>query len=129
MQLLTIFAMLAAAGGVVFALQNQETVAVSLLIWNFEASLAVVLLLALALGGLVVALVSTPATLRHQWTINRQQKQLAELTLRVKTLEGEADELRRRIPTSDVRLGVESPYKEMPTLIANAAGPGAGEKR
>ena len=120
MQLLTIFAMLAAAGGVVFALQNQDMVAVSLLIWNFEASLAVVLLLALALGGLVVALVSTPATLRHQWTINRQQKQLAELTLRVKTLEGEADELRRRIPTSDGGLGVESPYKEMPTLIASS---------
>jgi putative membrane protein len=121
MQLLTIFAMLAAAGGVVFALQNQETVAVSLLIWNFEASLAVVLLLALALGGLVVALVSTPATLRHQWTISRQQKQLGELTLRVKTLEGEADEFRRRISMIDAGQGVESPYKEMPTLIAATA--------
>jgi putative membrane protein len=129
MQLLTIFAMLTAAGGVVFALQNQETVAVSLLIWNFEASLAVVLLLALALGGLVVALVSTPATLRHQWTISRQQKQLGELTLRLKTLESEADELRRHISTTDAGQGVESPYKEMPTLIATTAAPGAAGKR
>jgi uncharacterized integral membrane protein len=129
MQLLTIFAMLVAAGGVVFALQNHETVAVSLLVWNFEASLAIVLLLALALGGLVVALVSTPTTLRHQWTISRQQKQIGELTLRVKTLEGEADELRRRLSTTDVGQGAESPYKEMPALIANATAPGPAEKR
>jgi putative membrane protein len=118
MQLLTIFAMLAAAGGVLFALQNHETVAVSLFVWHFEASLAIVVLLALALGGLAVALVSTPSTLRRQWVINRQQKRIEELELRVATLQKEAAEAGRNALSNAADTAAASPYKEMPQLIS-----------
>lgn len=117
MQLLTIFAMLAAAAGVLFALQNHETVAVSLLAWHFEASLAVVVLLSLALGGLVIALVSTPATVRRQWTMSRQQKRIAELELRVQTLEREIAEAHRKSSVPNAEVVSASPYKELPRMI------------
>lgn len=79
MQLLTIAAMVFAIGGVMFALQNNVPVAVSFAIWHYEGSLAMVLLLALILGGLIIGLVSTPATVAKQWTIRRQKKQIEEL--------------------------------------------------
>ncbi|MBL0168581.1 MAG: DUF1049 domain-containing protein [Propionivibrio sp.] len=118
MQLLTIFAMLAAAAGVLFALQNHETVALSLFVWNFKASLAIVVLLALALGGLVVALVSTPATLRRQWAMGRQQKRIEELELRVATLQKEVAEAGRSADSTATATANTSPYKEMPQLIS-----------
>lgn len=79
MQLLTISAMLVAVGGVVFAMQNDVPVTVTFLLWRFDSSLAMVLLLALVIGGTIVALASTPATLRRQWTISRLNKRVAEL--------------------------------------------------
>lgn len=120
MQLMTLFAMLTAAAGVLFALQNRETVTVSLFAWSFDASLAIVLLLALAIGGVIVALVSTPSTLRRQWTIVRQQKRINELEQRLDQLQQEAAGLRRHLPATE-EVG-DSPYKEMPGLIASDAG-------
>ncbi|WP_301102389.1 lipopolysaccharide assembly protein LapA domain-containing protein [Propionivibrio sp.] len=79
MQLLTIFAILFTIGGVMFALQNNVPVMVSFALWQFDGSLALVLLIALALGALIAALVSTPATLRMQWTISRQKSHIARL--------------------------------------------------
>jgi len=101
MQLLTIVAMLFGATSVMFALQNNVPVAVTFLLWRFDSSLAMVLLIAMALGALIAALVSTPSTVRRQWTINRQKKHIEELeqtcsaqeiklaTLERRTTEGE----------------------------------------
>lgn len=139
MQLMTILAMITAAAGVVFALQNQESVAVSLIAWRFEASLAIILLLALAVGGFVVALVSTPSTVRRQLEIRRQQKRIEELELRIGTLQRENSRLAAELRAEQQR-GRESaetahtppataeesasPYKEMPYLIATRPGDG-----
>lgn len=79
MQLLTIVAMLFTIGGVMFALQNNVPVVVNFMFWQFDSSLALVLMIALALGGLIVALVSTPSTLRRQWKLSRQQKRIEDL--------------------------------------------------
>jgi putative membrane protein len=79
MQLIVIVGMLIAACGVVFALQNNVPVTLTFLLWRLDGSLAMVLLGALVMGGLIVALVSTPSTLRRQWTIARQSRRIAEL--------------------------------------------------
>jgi uncharacterized integral membrane protein len=79
MQLLIIAGMLVAASSVIFALQNNVPVTVTFLLWRFDSSLALVLLLALAIGGFIIGLVSTPSTLRRQWRIVRQDKRIAEL--------------------------------------------------
>ncbi|PWB58436.1 MAG: DUF1049 domain-containing protein [Nitrosomonadales bacterium] len=79
MQLLTIVAILFSIGGVMFALQNNVPVTVNFLLWRLDSSLAMVLLIALALGGIIFALVSAPSTLRRHWTLAKQQKRIEEL--------------------------------------------------
>ncbi len=58
MQLFTIFAMIFTAGGVMFAFQNNVPVTVNFFVWRFDSSLAMVMLFALAAGGIIMALVS-----------------------------------------------------------------------
>ena len=63
----------------VFALQNNIAVAVSFLFWRFESTLALVLLLSLAVGVVTVVLVTIPANWRRRGTLSRQRKELTEL--------------------------------------------------
>lgn len=100
MQLIVILGIIVAIGGVSFALQNTVPVTVTFLVWRFDSSLAMVLLLSLALGALIVALVSTPATLKAQWAASRLRKQLdaaqsanQALEKRISQLEGKLSAL------------------------------------
>lgn len=79
MQLGIIAAILVAIGGVAFALQNNVPVTVNFIVWRFDSSLAMVLLLALAVGAIIVALITTPGTLRRQWHEIRLRKRIDEL--------------------------------------------------
>ena len=79
MQLMLILGIAGAIAAVVFALQNNELVVVTLAVWRFEGSLAIVLLLALGLGVLITALLTTPAMIRAHWTLTRLRRQVAEL--------------------------------------------------
>lgn len=79
MQLMLIAGIAFAIGAVVFALQNNSAVVVTLALWNFEGSLAVVLLVAVGIGALIAGLVSTPAMIRGQWENRRLRRQVAEL--------------------------------------------------
>ena len=111
MQLITIVAMLVAVFGVAFALQNNVPATVTFLLWHFEASLATVLLLTLAAGGFIVALVSTPSTLRRQWAMNRQSKRIAELESISDRQADTIARLERLVPA------VELPAAETPSYV------------
>lgn len=113
MQLLTIVAMIFAVGGVLFALQNSQTVPVNFLSWEFSSSLAMVLLLAVVLGALILGLVSTPATLRRQWANSRQAKRIAELEDECDTLKETIAQLRKKIPPA---VPAEDPDKTRPYM-------------
>ncbi len=78
-QLVIIAAIGVAILGVMFALQNNVPVTVTFLVWRFDSSLAMVLLIALALGAIAVALFSTPSTLRMQIELRRRRRRLEEL--------------------------------------------------
>lgn len=100
MQLLLIAGILFAIGAVLFALQNNVPVAVSFLLWRFDSTLALVLLVALGLGALIAALLSTPAVIRGQWGGARLRRQVealeaekARLAQRVAALEAETARL------------------------------------
>ena len=80
MQFAVIAAIVIAIVGVAFAMQNSVPVTVVFLFWRFDGSLAMILLLALALGAAIVILASTPATLRAKWALNRQRKEIESLT-------------------------------------------------
>ena len=98
MQLLVILGILVAFGGLVFALQNNVPVTVTFLVWRFDSSLAMVLLLALGLGAVIVALVSTPAALRSQWMLARMRKEIANLKAAKDELEARIANLTRKTP-------------------------------
>ena len=120
MQLLTIFAILFTLGGVLFALQNNVPVMVSFALWQFEGSLALVLLISLALGALIAALVSTPATLRMQWQISRQKSRIARLEQDGKNLERQLMNLEQQ-RCGDQVIPVDAPsekYVGLKQLIA-----------
>jgi putative membrane protein len=74
-----IFGIIFAIGAVAFALQNNVAVTVSFALWSFESSLAMVLLIALGLGALITALLSSPSVIRRQWTGNRLHHQIDAL--------------------------------------------------
>ena len=125
MQLFTIAAMLIAASAVAFALQNSVQVMVTFLLWQFDSSLAFVLLLALAAGGFVVALVSTPSTLRKQWTVIRQNKRIAELEKTCSTQERDIIGLMNRLPAGEsAPVTEETPYVGLTQIFAGTGHSG-----
>ena len=94
MQLLLILGIIFAIGSVTFALQNNSPVEVVFASWQFDSSLAVVLLLAIAVGALIAGLVSTPSVIKGQWAGTRLRRQVAiledqkaSLELRIRGLE------------------------------------------
>jgi len=79
MQLFLVLGIVFAIGAVTFALQNNIPVTVVFAFWRYDSTLAVVLLVALGLGVLITALVSTPSVIKGQWTGRRLRRQVAGL--------------------------------------------------
>jgi putative membrane protein len=79
MQLFVVIALAIAVCGVAFALQNNVPVTVTFLLWRFDSSLAMVLLLALAVGVLIVAFASIPAALKSRWAMRRVRNEAESL--------------------------------------------------
>ena len=69
---------------VIFALQNTTPVVVTFMFWEFEGSLALVLMLTFALGVLVSALVSIPAMVKRRSVVSNQTKKVEELENRLR---------------------------------------------
>jgi len=64
---------------VIFALQNAVPITVSFLIWKFESSLALILLITIALGVLMSLLVSIPSKIKKIKIILNQKKKIQKL--------------------------------------------------
>ena len=134
MQLALIFGILIAMGAVIFALQNNIPVTVTLALWRYDGSLAMLLLLALGLGVLVAGLLSSPAVIRGKWTISRLKRQVADLERRLAEQEKRnvelAAEVAARPQPEAVVTPVDKPYVGLRTLLGGArdtpaAKPGA----
>jgi putative membrane protein len=128
MQLTIIAAILISILGVAFAMQNNVPVTVNFLLWRLDSSLAMVLLLALALGAIIIALLTTPATLRWQWLTKRQKRRIEEL-------EKSCDGQRRRIAELESHLPPETdaaeprPYAGLMQLIGSRENEAVGESK
>jgi len=103
MQLQLILAIIVAILAVVFALQNAVPITVSFLTWRFESSLALVLLIVLALGILMSLLVSVPSMIRTRKIISNQKKKIQKLGI---GLQKEAE--------NKVKEEIESEESELP---------------
>lgn len=125
MQLILVFGIIVAIGAVIFALQNITPVVVTLALWSFEGSLALILLASLGLGVLIAGLLSSPAVIRGQWTMRRLrnrvaelERQLAEQQQRIRDLDAE---LARQFPVAaSTPQAMEKPYVGLRTLLSGS---------
>lgn len=83
MQLTLIVALGLAILTVIFALQNSISVSVAFFGWNFEGSLALVLLFTFVSGVLVSFLVSIPAILKRRSAVSHQARKIEEMEHRL----------------------------------------------
>ena len=118
MQLLLILGIVFAIGAVTFALQNSVPVTVIFGFWRYDSSLALVLLVALALGALIAALVSTPSVIKGQWAGARLRRQVA-------SLEDDRTSLERRVRELESETAQKTPA---PVPAAEEAAPYVGLK-
>lgn len=132
MQLILIFGITIAIGSVMFALQNNVPVTVTFAIWRFDSSLAMVLLLALGLGVIIAALLSSPAIVKGQWITSRLRRQLASLEKDKASLEQKVNELEKeqsRIrPLSQTEPEEEKPYVGLKAILTGEASGKTEEK-
>lgn len=126
MQLMLIFGIVFAIGAVAFALQNDVVVTVTFALWSFEGSLAMVLLIALGLGALITALLSSPSVIRRQWTGKRLHHQVdvlksanAALAQRITDLEKQLSVLHQPVPPPTPKL--EPAYVGLTSLLSGNA--------
>ncbi len=71
-----ILALLFALLAVIFALGNTEVVTVSFLTWHVEGSLALILLVSVALGILIGILLMTPRVIKQKLALSGEKKRL-----------------------------------------------------
>lgn len=125
MQLVLIIGIVFAAASVLFALQNNEQVLVTLAMWQFEGSLALVLILALGLGALIAGLISSPAMIGKQWAVTRLNHQVRDLEKKLAEQEGQNAALRTEVarltPEPEPGTPAEKPYVGLKTLFIGAA--------
>lgn len=79
MVILLILALAVAIVAVIFALQNIDMVTVSFFTLSFDGSLALVILLSVALGILIGVLVMAPGNIKNKLTSTRNRKKIGAL--------------------------------------------------
>lgn len=79
MIVLLIVALLFAVLAIIFAVQNAAPVTVTFLLWQFQGSLALILLLTFVLGVVVAMLAALPGMVRRSSEIAGYKKKLAEM--------------------------------------------------
>jgi putative membrane protein len=122
MQLMLVLGIVFSIGAVMFALQNDVAVTVNLALWQFDGSLALVLLIALGLGVLIMGLLSSPAVIRGQWTSLRLRHQIVDLEREVAELQQHNHDLRAELarlsPVSEANATEEKPYVGLRSLMS-----------
>ena len=99
MPLVLIAAIVLAILTALFAIQNSTVITVSYLVWRFEASLALVLILTLGVGILIGYLATLPSSWRKSSQLRRTQRRQTELEDRVGS-GGLGDEMETPEPTT-----------------------------
>lgn len=74
-----VLALIIAIFAVLFALQNTAPITISIFMWEIPGSLALVLLVALALGVVIAFLAYLPSLIRNKMNLTRQRKKIATL--------------------------------------------------
>ncbi len=97
MQIYILAALVIAIIAVIFALQNMTTVTVSFLFWSIKGSLALVLLVTLAVGVLISSLASLPGFIGGKWSSTSQKKKLTSLETERDMYKQKAEEAEKEV--------------------------------
>ena len=79
MVFLVIIGLVMAILAILFAFQNAAVVAISFGVWQFEQSLAIILIVTLGLGIIISLLLSLPTILKRGWQNTKYKKKIADL--------------------------------------------------
>jgi putative membrane protein len=72
----------------IFAVQNAQEVSVRFLLWTFQSSVVVVILISLGVGALLAALISLPQTLKARRRLRESERQREHLAGHSEVAEG-----------------------------------------
>ncbi len=78
-QFYVIIALLLATLVAIFAVQNAQEVSIRFLVWTFQSSVVVVILISLGVGALLAALMSLPQMLRARRRFMESERRLERL--------------------------------------------------
>lgn len=83
------------AAAIIFAFENTAFVSLTFLGWHFQSSIALVVILALAAGGILGILSALPGIIRRSWQIRTLRRDNAALQDEVATLDERIDAARK----------------------------------
>ncbi len=89
MQVFLILSLIIAALATIFAVQNAIPTTINFLVWEFEGSLALILLIALIAGAMISFFASLPTLIRSRLTISNLNKKLAESEKKIEQQEAQ----------------------------------------
>ena len=87
-QFYLIVALLLATLVAIFAVQNAQEVTVRFLVWTFQSSVVVIILISAGLGALLAALISLPQTLKARRRFRESERRLERLAGQIGGSEG-----------------------------------------
>jgi uncharacterized integral membrane protein len=87
-QFYVIIALLLATLVAIFAVQNAQEVSIRFLVWTFQSSVVVVILISLGVGALLAALMSLPQMLRARRRFMESERRLERLAGHIDVSEG-----------------------------------------
>ena len=124
--MITVFLVLGliiAVVAVIFALQNTAAVTVSFFIWQFDQSLALVLLLAVALGVLIVVLTLLPTVIREKWQLSGRRKKIDALGKNLEEARVKLAEKDQKIKDLETALQTAQTQAQLPPAAAETTPP------
>ena len=92
-----VLALIIAIFAVLFALQNTAPITISIFMWEIPGSLALVLLVALALGVVIAFLAYLPSLIRNKMNLTRQRKKITALEKSLVEKQTLVDELQLKL--------------------------------
>jgi len=111
MQIFLVLALIIALIAVVFTIQNTALVTVTFLVWDFNHSLAFVVLLAILAGVLISQFVAMPGRFKRKLEITNQTKKIKEMETELMSSKVRMEALKQEVEV--YRSKVDPPMDEM----------------
>jgi len=117
MQIFLFFALFIAILAILFAVQNNAPTTVSFAIWDFEGSLALILLFALAAGALISFFLSIPSNVKAKLQNRTHRKRITELEMQLENKEKMLQEAEQK--SLDFQKALEPPKEEVVDVLVS----------